>query len=62
VNRVFSSILLRNFQSVDQGDVKSVVIQNTEIEGVTKDSKKFVTYLPMNDQLLLGELIKKMLA
>ena len=46
-------------KAVDRGDVKSVVIQNSEIEGVTKGDKKFVTYLPMNDQLLLSELIKK---
>ncbi len=46
-------------KSVDRGEVKRVLIQDREIQGITKDKKKFVTYLPMNDQLLLSQLIKK---
>lgn len=45
--------------AVDRGEVKSVVIQNREIQGTTKDDKKFMTYLPMEDQLLLSQLLKK---
>lgn len=48
------------FISAVQGDrISSVVIQNRTIDGKTKDGKTFTTYLPMNDQYLLGELIKK---
>ena len=46
-------------QSVSAGQVADVVIQNRTIEGKLTDGKKFITYLPMNDQYLLGELIKK---
>ena len=46
-------------KAVGRNEVKSVVIQNREIQGTTKDNKNFITYLPMNDQLLLGQLMKK---
>lgn len=45
--------------SVTKGSINSVTIQGRTIQGLTKDGKSFVTYLPMNDQYLLGELIKK---
>jgi len=46
-------------QSVNQGNVSNVVIQDRVIHGQTKDNKRFTTYLPLNDQYLLGELMKK---
>ncbi len=44
---------------VRSGNISSVVIQDKTIRGKTKDSKAFVTYLPMQDRYLLGELIKQ---
>lgn len=46
-------------QSVDRGEVSSVTIENQFINGVTKDNVAFNTYMPMSDQYLLGDLIKK---
>ncbi|MCB1826898.1 MAG: ATP-dependent zinc metalloprotease FtsH [Coxiellaceae bacterium] len=45
--------------AVSRGDVKSVVIQNQDLQGVTKDNKKFTTYLPtMSDAALLQVMLK----
>ncbi len=46
-------------KAVGAGQVASVVIQDRTIRGTTKDNKRFTTYLPMQDQYLLSELIKK---
>jgi cell division protease FtsH len=46
-------------KEVDQGMVNSVTIEDNKIiKGVTKNNKRFVTYLPMQDNALLGELLK----
>jgi cell division protease FtsH len=45
-------------QNVDKGDVKSVVIDDRNIQGVTKNNAKFSTYMPMEDQNLLQNLQK----
>ncbi len=46
-------------KDVDQGNVNSVTIEdNKVIKGVTKNNKRFVTYMPMQDDALLGELLK----
>lgn len=44
---------------VQQGNVTSVNIENRNIHGVTKTDQSFVTYLPLEDQYLLPELIKR---
>lgn len=46
-------------QAVNADKVSSVVIQGHEIKGITKDSKHFTTYLPMEDQALLNQLMAK---
>ena len=46
-------------QAVNEDKVSSVVIQGHEIKGVTKDRKNFTTYLPMEDQALLNQLMTK---
>lgn len=44
---------------VEQGMVTSVIIEdNKVIKGMTKNSHRFVTYLPMQDNALLGQLLK----
>ncbi len=44
---------------VDQGKVSTVAIEDDKIiKGVTKSNQRFVTYLPMPDTALLGELLK----
>lgn len=45
--------------AVDKGEVDHVTIQNQTIEGVTKNNQHFTTYLPMDDQYLLGTLMKQ---
>ncbi|KTD76271.1 ATP-dependent zinc metalloprotease FtsH [Legionella waltersii] len=46
-------------QEVEQGIVNSVTIEDNKIiKGVTKNNKRFVTYMPMQDNALLGELLK----
>jgi cell division protease FtsH len=46
-------------KEVDQGMVSSVSIEDNKIiRGVTKNNKHFVTYMPMQDNALLGELLK----
>lgn len=46
-------------KAVDEGKVASVVIQDRNIQGKTKGDKQFTTYLPLQDQSLLGQLEKK---
>ena len=46
-------------QAVNDNRVSSVVIQGHEIKGITKDNKHFTTYLPMEDQALLNQLMAK---
>ncbi|MGQ3891499.1 ATP-dependent zinc metalloprotease FtsH [Legionella sp. CNM-4043-24] len=44
---------------IDQGMVKSVTVEdNRIIKGVTKNNHRFVTYMPMQDNALLGQLLK----
>jgi cell division protease FtsH len=46
-------------KEVDQGMVNSVTIEDNKIiKGMTKNNKHFVTYMPMQDNALLGELLK----
>src|SRR5262245_50914960 len=46
-------------KEVEQGSVSSVVIEDNKIiKGMTKNNKHFVTYLPLHDDVLLGQLIK----
>lgn len=44
---------------VQQGNVSAVNIQNQIISGTMQNDKSFVTYMPLNDQYLLPELVKK---
>jgi cell division protease FtsH len=48
-------------KQVDQGNVTSVVIDSTDkmIHGVTSANKTFSTFIPMEDQYLMGQLVKK---
>lgn len=46
-------------QAVQKGDVSSVKIDDITITGTKKDNKEFITYMPMPDQYLLPELVKK---
>lgn len=45
-------------EQVRKGDVKSVTIDKSQIRGVTRSEDNFVTYLPLQDDYLIGELIK----
>jgi cell division protease FtsH len=46
-------------KEVDQGMVNSVTVEDNKIiKGMTKNNKRFVTYMPMQDNALLGELLK----
>ncbi|CDZ75945.1 ATP-dependent zinc metalloprotease FtsH [Legionella massiliensis] len=46
-------------KEVDQGMVNSVTIEDSKvIKGITKNNHRFVTYMPMQDDALLGELLK----
>ncbi|MFI4962832.1 MAG: ATP-dependent zinc metalloprotease FtsH [Legionellales bacterium] len=46
-------------KEVDQGMVNSVTIEDDKIiKGINKNNKHFVTYMPMKDDALLGELLK----
>ena len=49
-------------KQVDQGNVGSVNIdnQNQMIHGIFQNKKTFSTLIPMDDQYLLGALLKKM--
>lgn len=46
-------------QQVDKGQISSAVISDETITAVTKDGNHVTTYIPIPDQYLLGELIKK---
>lgn len=46
-------------QSVKDGDIANVVIQNEIITGKNKDGKDFTTYMPMPDQNLLNTLMQQ---
>lgn len=46
-------------KEVQQGNVGSVTIENRNIRGVTKNDKTFMTYMPLEDQYLLPELVKR---
>jgi len=46
-------------KQVDQGTIRSVTIENQIIKGVTQNENKFTTYIPLPDQFLLSDLIKK---
>lgn len=46
-------------KEVEQGSINSVTIEDNKIiKGMTKNNKRFVTYMPMQDNALLGELLK----
>jgi cell division protease FtsH len=46
-------------KEIDQGMINSVIIEdNKVIKGVNKNNHRFVTYMPMQDSALLGELLK----
>ncbi|MCA0402871.1 MAG: ATP-dependent zinc metalloprotease FtsH [Proteobacteria bacterium] len=46
-------------KEVDQGLINAVTIEdNKVIKGTTKNNHRFVTYMPMQDDALLGELLK----
>jgi cell division protease FtsH len=46
-------------KTVDEGQVGSVTIENQVIRGQTRNNTAFTTYMPIPDQYLLGDLIKK---
>jgi cell division protease FtsH len=46
-------------KSVDDGQISSVVITERAIDATTKDNHNISTYIPVDDQLLLPELMKK---
>jgi cell division protease FtsH len=46
-------------QAVDTGKVKDVTIQQRNVMGTTKAGVKFTTYLPMESQTLLSQLLDK---
>ena len=46
-------------KEIDQGLVNSVTIEDDKIiKGLTKNNRRFVTYMPVHDSALLGELLK----
>lgn len=46
-------------KQIDQGDITNVTIEDGKvIRGITKANHRFTTYLPMQDNALLGELLK----
>lgn len=59
-NSVAEKISYSQFlKEVDQGMVNTVTIEDDKIiKGITKNNKRFVTYMPMQDNALLGELLK----
>jgi cell division protease FtsH len=46
-------------QAVNQSQVKSVIIDDRNIQGILKDNRNFATYMPMDDHTLLSDLVKK---
>ncbi|MGC1183022.1 ATP-dependent zinc metalloprotease FtsH [Legionella sp.] len=59
-NAVAEKISYSQFlKEVDQGMINAVTIEDDKvIKGITKNNKRFVTYMPMQDNALLGELLK----
>lgn len=59
-NAVAEKISYSQFlKEVDQGMINAVTIEDNKIiKGMTKNNKRFVTYMPMQDNALLGELLK----
>lgn len=59
-NTVAEKISYSQFlKEVDQGMVNTVTIEDDKIiKGISKNNKRFVTYMPMQDNALLGELLK----
>ncbi|MBN9230631.1 MAG: ATP-dependent zinc metalloprotease FtsH [Legionella sp.] len=59
-NSVAEKISYSQFlKEVDQGMVNTVTIEDDKIiKGITKNNKRFITYMPMQDNALLGELLK----
>lgn len=46
-------------KDIDQGSVTAVTVEdNRIIKGLTKNNRRFVTYMPVQDDALLGELLK----
>ncbi len=46
-------------KEVEQGTVNAVTIEdNKVVRGITKNNRRFVTYMPIKDDALLGELLK----
>jgi len=45
-------------EQIKKGEVKSVVIDNRQVRGVTHTEENFTTYMPLPDGYLLGELLK----
>ena len=46
-------------KEVDQGLVNGVVVEDNKIiKGITKNNRRFITYIPLQDDALLGELLK----
>lgn len=46
-------------KETEKGQITSVTIEdNKVIKGVTKNNQRFVTYMPLQDQALLGQLLK----
>lgn len=46
-------------KEVEHGMITSVTIEDNKIiKGITKNNQRFVTYMPVQDQALLGELLK----
>lgn len=46
-------------KDVEQGSVSSVTIEDGKIiKGVNKNNQRFITYMPIQDQALLGQLLK----
>ncbi len=45
--------------NVDQGSVNAVTVEDNKIiKGMTKNNRHFVTYIPLQDSALLGQLLK----
>lgn len=44
---------------VNDGQIAAVTIDNQIIDGTLKNNQKFTTYMPVEDQYLLGELMKQ---
>ncbi|MFC3908930.1 ATP-dependent zinc metalloprotease FtsH [Legionella dresdenensis] len=46
-------------KEIDQGLVNSVIIEDSKvIKGTTKNNQRFITYMPLQDDALLGQLLK----